>query len=143
MAIVSTLSNHAKKQIMDAEIDFGSHEFRCILMDTAFAFDKDTHATYGDVSANELAAGNGYSLSGEVLSSGELTEDDSNDRGRMTWGNITWTASGGSIGATGAAVVVGFGSSDDTVVGCIDYGSDYTVADGSSFQLQSLAVNLT
>lgn len=143
MAIISTLSNHYKKELMDGNIDFGSDTFRMILMDNTFAFDRDSHATYSDVSADELSSGNGYALSGELLISGELTEDDANDRGRMTWGNATWTASGGDIGPTGAAVIIDFTSADDTVVGCIDYGADYTIATGSSLQLQSLAVNNT
>lgn len=143
MAVISTVSNHCKKQVMDGEVDFGSHEFRCILMNTTFAFDKDTHATYADIQSDELTAGNGYSLSGEVMPSGELVEDDVNDRGRMTWGASEWTASGGSIGATGAACVVDFGATDDIVVGCIDYGADYTVVDGSQFQLNGIAFNLT
>jgi hypothetical protein len=125
---------------MDGNIDFGSDTFRMILMNNTFVFDRDSHATYSDVSADELAAGNGYALSGELLISGELTEDDANDRGKMTWSDASWTASSGDIGPTGSAVMIDFTSADDTVIGCVDYGSDYTIADASSFLIKDIAV---
>lgn len=140
MSITSILSNHYKKQLMDGNIDFSSDTFRMILMNNTFVFDRDSHATYSDVSADELAAGNGYALSGELLISGELTEDDANDRGKMTWSDASWTASSGDIGPTGSAVMIDFTSADDTVIGCVDYGSDYTIADASSFLIKDIAV---
>lgn len=143
MAVVSTLSNHYKYQCMAGNIDHDSDVFRVALMDISFAFNKDTHATFSDVIANEIAASNGYNASGEILLSGELTEDDANDRGNMTWGDKTWTASGGDFEATGAAIIFDDTSSDDTVVGCIDFGTNYTVTDGSSLQIQDPVVRLT
>jgi len=143
MAITSTLSNHFKHEVMDADIDFSSHTFKIILMNTTFAFDKDADATLSDVTADQLSTDNGYTQNDETLSNGSLTEDDSNDRGRMTWDDVTWTASGGSIGPTGAAIIYDDTSSDDTVVGCIDFGADHTITDGSSLVIKSIAVNLS
>jgi len=138
MAVVSTLSNHAKYKIMKGEIDFSTDEFRAILMQDSFAFDKDAHATYLLVSGEEIPTGNGYSARGIELLSGELTEDDTNDNGSMVWShNPTWTASGGSIGPVGAAVIFDETSSDDTVIGCVDFGTDYTATEGLSIQVMS------
>jgi hypothetical protein len=138
MAVVSTLSNHFKAQSMSGEIKVASDEFRMILMQDSFDFDKDTHATYLNVSGEEIPTGNGYTARGIQMLSGEFTEDDVNDRGSMIWSyNPTWTASGGSIGPAGAAILFDETSVDDTVVGCIDFGEDYTATEGQSIQVMS------
>ena len=138
MAVVSTLSNHFKYQAMKGEIDFNSDTFKMILMNDSFTFDKDAHATYANVSGEELSNGNGYTTGGITLLSGELTEDDANDQGKMAWShNPTWTASGGSIGPSGAAVIYDDDATDDTVVGCIDFGTDYTATEGLGIQVMS------
>lgn len=143
MAVVTTLSNHYKFELMSANIDYDSHTFKIILMNNTFAFDKDTHAQYSDVSADELAAGNGYTVGGITLANIVLTEDDVNDRGRAVWDNVQWDASGGDIGPTGAAIIYNDTHANDVVVGCIDFGTDYTISDGSSLQIQNIAVNTT
>jgi hypothetical protein len=143
MAVVSTVSNHFKYQVMAGEIDFSSDEFRTILMQDSFAFDEDTHATYLAVSGEEIPTGGGYTARGIELLSGELTENDTNDKGKMVWGsNPTWTAAGGSIGPAGAAVIFDETSSDDTVVGCIDFGEDHTATEGLTIQIRSGEVTL-
>ena len=143
MAVVSTMSNHFKYMNMKKEIDFSADEFRMILMQDSFTFDKRTHATYLNVSGEEIPTGYGYTARGIALLSGEFTEDDVNDKGSMIWSyNPTWTASGGSIGPAGAAVIFDETSSDDTVVGVIDFDADYTATEGLSIQVMSGEVAL-
>jgi len=144
MAVVCTLSNHFKYQVMAGNIDFDSNVFKAILMKDTFAFDEDSDAVYTDVSGEEIGNGFGYTSRGVTLLSGELTEDDANDKGVMTWGNNpTWIANGGSIGPAGAAIIFDETSSDDTVVGCIDFGEDFTATDGTSIQISGeIAVKL-
>lgn len=141
MAITSTLSNHYKFQLISANIDFDSDVFKMILMNTAFAFDKDSHATYAGVSGSELSGGNGYIVGGTTMTGVSLTEDNANDRARVTWDNVQWDASGGSIGPTGSAILYDDTVADKTVIGCIDFDTDYTISDGSSLQLQNIAIN--
>ncbi|HET56884.1 MAG TPA: hypothetical protein ENN35_00395 [Deltaproteobacteria bacterium] len=143
MAITCTLSNHYKFQLLSGNIDFDADTFKIILMNTTFAFDRDAHATRADVTANQLATGNGYTQDDKTLANAQVSEDDVNDKGKATFDNVTWTASGGDIGPTGAAIIYDDTTADDTVVGCIDFGTDYTVPDGSSFQLQNLEVNVS
>lgn len=146
MAVVCTLSNHWKYQLGKKAVDVSADTFKVILVNTSFAFDKDAHATLADVVASpspELATNFGYTQQNKELSGGSWAESDTNDTGERTFDNVTWTASGGSIGPTGAAIIYDDTTSDDTVVGCIDFGSDYTISDGSSFQLQSIKISLT
>ena len=140
MAVVSTLSNHCKYMKMTKKIDFDNDVFKIILMNTTFAFDKDAHATLADVTASQLATGYGYTQDDKTLVlSSPVSEDDTNDRALAEWDDVTWTATGDDIPATGAAIVYDDTTTDDTVIGCIDFGSDYTTANGSSTQIENIS----
>jgi hypothetical protein len=136
-------SNHAKFQMASGNIDFDADSFKIILMATGFTFNKDTHATYTDVSASELSTGNGYTQNTKTLTGVSVTEDDANDRAEVTWSNAQWTASGGSIGPSPGAIIFDDTSGDDTVIGYIDFGEDKTASDGSTFTINSITVRLT
>jgi len=109
-------------------------------------FDTDAHHGYSDVSANELATGYGYTQNTKTLSEAAVTEDDTNDRCEVTWSNVTWTASGGSIGPTPGAIIF-----DDTVttpqadpiIGYIDFGGEQTQADGGVATISGIKFRIT
>lgn len=61
------------------------------------------HSVWGDVSANEIGAGNGYTAGGATLAS--LTVTGITGGYRFSSGNAAWTASGGNIPATRRAVM--------------------------------------
>jgi hypothetical protein len=127
-------------------IDFSGDSFKIILMKSGFVFDPDTHHGYADVSANELATGYGYTQNTKVLTGVTVTEDDTNNRCSITWSNVTWTASAGSIGPTPGAIIF-----DDTVttptadpiIGYIDFGGEQTEADGGVATLSSIEFRLS
>jgi hypothetical protein len=129
--MASTVSNKLKFTM--ATKMFATDSFKVILMASGFVFNADTHHGYADVSASELATGYGYTRNTKTLGAATVTEDDTNDRCSVTWANITWTASGGSIGPTPGAIIF-----DDTittptadpVIGYIDFGGEQTQADG-------------
>jgi hypothetical protein len=138
MAVVITCSNHFKYQLGKKMIDFSADVFKAILMNTTFTFNKDNHATLADVTADQLATLNGYTQNSKTLANVAYSEDDSDDAGKAVWDNVTWTAAGGNIGPTGAAIIYDDSTSDDTIVACIDFGTDYTIPDTANFQLQQL-----
>jgi hypothetical protein len=145
MAITVTLSNHWKYQLGKKLVDISGDDFKIILMDDSFAFDKDAHATLADVIASpshELATANGYTQQDKALSGGTWAENDTDDKGIRTFDNVSWTASTGSIGPTGSAVIYDDTTADKTVVGCIDYGTDYTIPDGASFQITAPVISI-
>lgn len=90
---------------------------------------------------DQIPSGFGYTQNDKTLTGVSLIEDDDNDKGKATWDNPTWTADGDDVGPFGSAIIIDDTTADDTIVGCIDYGTDYTIPDGSSFQLQELEVN--
>lgn len=143
MAVTLTVSNHAKYQIGKKLIDLSADTLKIILMNNTFAFDKDAHATLADVTASQLSTANGYTQNDKALSTLSWTEDDTNDIGAFTCDDVSWTASGGSIGPTGAAIIYDDTTSDDTVIGCIDFGTDYTIGDGNSFQITNITMQVS
>lgn len=140
MAIVSILSNHYKYQKAKKQIDLSADTIIAILMVSAFVFDKDAHATLADVTASQLATGNGYTQDNKALVNQVLTEDDGNNQAIMVADDVTWTAAGGSIGPFGAVCFIDTTTADDTLIGCSDLGEDITVADLSSYQLQNISI---
>ena len=145
MAVVTTLSNHFRYMLATKKIDFTNStgdEFKIILMNPEFVFDKDSHATLAGVTASQLATNYGYTQNTKEVTVSSVTEDDTNDVARVVFSDVTWTASGGSIGASGAAIIYDDTTSDDTVVCCIDFGADGTAQDGFNFQITDIVVDI-
>lgn len=86
----------------------------------------------------EISAGNGYTAGGAdvqnaaSVSSGQIT---------VTGTDITWTASGGSIGPFRYAIAYNDTATNDPLIGYWDYGSSITINDTESFVFD-LATNL-
>lgn len=142
MAIVTTVPNHFKYLLATKAVDLANDVFKIILMDSAFAFDKDTHALLADVTANQLATGYGYTQDSKTLSGVTVSENDTSDKATSVWSDVTWTASGGAIGPMGAAVIYDDTVTGDPVVMCIDFGADYTTSDGFSLQIQAPEIDI-
>jgi hypothetical protein len=143
----STVSNKCKFLLAKKVVDFSADSFKAILMASGFVFNQDTHTAYADVSASELATGYGYTRNTKTLSaSPTITEDTTNDRCSVVWANVTWTASGGSIGPTPGMIIF-----DDTVttptadpiIGYIDFGGEQTQADGGVATISNVEFRLT
>jgi hypothetical protein len=125
-------SNKIKYLLATAAINFSTHTFRMILMQSGFAFNKDTHHYYADVSGSELGNGNGYATLGAVLAGVTVTEDDTDDRAEIVWSNRSWTATGGPIGPASGAIIYDDSVANDPIVGYIDFLGDYTQPDGGT-----------
>uniref|UniRef100_A0A6M3JA48 Uncharacterized protein n=1 Tax=viral metagenome TaxID=1070528 RepID=A0A6M3JA48_9ZZZZ len=134
MAVVATVSNHFKYQLMAKAVSILSDTFKLVFMNSSFAFDKDTHATYADISANEISAGSGYTTGGMTITLSSLTEDDTNDKATALWTQYVFTATG-AVGPVGAAVVIDTTVTEKTVVMCIDFGTDYTLSNGDQLKI--------
>ncbi len=91
---------------------------------------------------DELATANGYTKDTKVLTGIVVTEDDANDRMELTCDNVQWVASGGSIGPSPGAIIEDETSSDDTIVGYINFGSDQTATIGTTFTISNIRIRL-
>lgn len=140
--MANAASNKLKYLLATKVIDFANDTFIIILMASGFTFNKDTHEKYADVSASELATNYGYTQKTKALAGVTVTEDDIDDCCYVTWTNPTWTASGGDIGPAAGAIIIDVTVANDPIVGYIDFGSDYTQADGGTASLSGVGVKI-
>ena len=122
--------------------------FKMILMAPGFVFDKDTHNSYADVIAYEVASGNGYTTGGATLTGVNCTVDNTSDLARTTWSNVTWTASAGSISASGAIIYDDSTDSatddyTDAVISYKDASGTITATDGTPIIFSSIIETLS
>lgn len=119
-----------------------------------------TSATAPDADTNtlsqltEIANGNGYTTGGYQLTPNStdfdtLTEDDTANSGIVQIKDIVWTASGGSVPASGSGARYAVLIDDNVTVGSRevyawwDLTSDRTVSTGQTITLQNLELNVT
>jgi len=116
-------------RIGDATIDLDGHTFKAMITNTPPNRADDMKA---DIT--EISAGNGYSAGGVTLGSVTWSQIAGSPQG--TWlfdcANFVWTASGGSIGPGRYVVVYDDTSSNDDLLGYLDYGSSFTITDGNT-----------
>lgn len=102
----------------------------------------------------EIAAGNGYTAGGSELDLNAtdfdmLTENDSDDRGELQIKDVVWTASGGSIPASGSGARYAVLTDDNAtqgdreVLAWWDLTSDRSVSSGQTLTLQNCELRLT
>lgn len=96
----------------------------------------------------EIAAGNGYSAGGEAVARDattgfdNLTEDDPNDQAYLQLQNVEWTASGGSIPASGDGIRYPVLVDDAANVICFwDLGTYDSVSTGQKFTIQDAEIS--
>jgi hypothetical protein len=102
----------------------------------------------------QIATGNGYTDGGFQLARNATdfdvyTEDDTNDLALVQMKDITWTASGGSIPASGSGARYAVVTDDNVTVASrtveqyFDLTSDRTVSSGQTLTLQNCEIRLT
>jgi len=136
-------SNKVKYLLATGAINFASDAFKIILMATGFTFDKDTHHKYSEVLASELATAYGYTRGTKALSGVAVTEDDTIDKCTIKWSSVSWTAAAGAIGPSPGAIIFDDTEVNDAIIGYIDFGGEYTQADGGVLTLSGIEVGIS
>lgn len=131
MAISITVYPSFKTKMGQKAIALNADSFKVMLLANAAAYDS-AHDEYADLSANEIANGNGYTTGGVALTNVTWT----NNAGTLTFDadDPSWTISGSAVSAYKAAIY------DDTASGkpllaFIDFGGINTASPGALFKL--------
>lgn len=116
--------------------DGDGHQLMAILSNTApnYAWDD-----YSDVT--EIASGHGYTTGGEKIKTSSLSQT-SGTMILVIGANITWTASGGSMGPFRYVYVYDDTAAGNWLVGVWDFGSSITLTSGQPFILNINAQSL-
>ena len=127
MATYNKFQNFVE-DLIEGVHDFDANTFKVYLSNTAP--NAATHAVKADLA--EIAAGNGYTAGGTATT---ITTSETTGTGKVAGTDITWTASGGTIGAFRYTVFYNDTptSPADPLISWWDYGSSITLADGESF----------
>jgi len=138
--MATQLTNHYLYQVMTGNIDWANDTFNCLLMDTSFSFDRDTHATLADVVANEITSAGGYAR--DELTVDGVIENDTDNTCDVSVSDLAWTPSGADYDSTVGVIIFDDTSADDTVVGFIDFGVTETPEDLITFPVTGIDIRL-
>ncbi len=114
--------------------NLGSDTLKVMLTNTAPAA---TNAVKTDIT--EIAAGNGYSAGGGAATL--VSSAQASGTYTLKLNNVTFTASGGSIGPFRYCVLYNSTPAAGNLIGWYDYGTNLTITAGNAFQVQFDAVN--
>ena len=138
----ATIANNFRVLLAQGAVDFDAHTFKAIAMKEGFIFNPATHDLYADVHASEVTTGYGYTVGGVTLTGVAIAQNDTDARADITWNNITWTASGGDVGPIAGVIIYDDSTTGDAILGYIDFGGAYTVADGGTATVANVKVRI-
>ena len=127
--MASFLYNSLQADVFAGSIIPGTHTFRMMLVTSAYTPNKD-HNRRDDVTANEVANGNGYTTKGEIVTV-TVTTDNANDRTSIafsepSWATATFSAAYGIVYRDRAGA-----STADELVALLDFGGTVTATGGT------------
>lgn len=128
-----------KYMLATKQIDFSTDTFKARLMTTGYTFDRSTHTGWSDVSASELANGNGYTTGGVTLSGVTVTTNTTLHKVTIAWSNPSWTASGGTIGPSAGMMVIDDTPTGDPIFLYVPFSPEQSQEDGGAFTITNVS----
>lgn len=131
MAVTINFYNKFIEYFGDNTIDLDGDTFKCELHNS-LTFTA-THTQRSNVSASALATGNGYTNPGQNLTSVTWVESS----GVVTFdsADVSWTASGGTIGPATDAVIYSDTATNDELCWDVDFGESKSAGNGTDFKV--------
>lgn len=148
--MASFVTNYAKQEFAQADLDIGADTFKVMLLRDSTGADKDLNfvqsfITAGCLECNATNYTGGWGGAGRKTITLAAAEDDTNDRANITAsGSITWTALGGAANNTITGALLIKEITDDTASPVVAYfdlvdtptnGGDFTLTWGSNLVL--------
>lgn len=140
MPITSALYGNVFNKAFNKEIDLDTDTVKVALLSNAYTPDQDAHDYWNDVSANELANGNGYTTGGATLASKVVSYTGGTNVFAFGAANVQWTSA--TFTARYATVYVDTTvSSTSPLIMYVNFGADQSVSSGT-FTLEWNAAGL-
>lgn len=130
--------NKFRQAVLEKKHNFSTDVFKVALVDTLPVVATDD--TWSDVSANEVAAGNGYVAGGQALDN--ITSAETGGVATIDGDNEVITASGGSIGPFQYVVLYNDTATNKDLVCLWDLGSSQSISSGQSLNLNFAALGI-
>lgn len=129
MAITPTWYGLGLLDILEAPRDLEAVTLKLALIKEGYSPNRDTHDFFDDVSAEEVANGNGYTSGGATLSGVATSYDSASDQVRLDFNDVEWTFTASKSWKYGVVYIDTAGaSSTDPVVGLLSWDSTQTVS---------------
>ena len=127
--MASGLYNRWKYNVMKKLVDMSADTVKVMLLANTYTFSA-AHNVITDVNSNELPSSGGYTIGGVAIGSPTLTQLDSPDNcGVFDGADVSWVAA--TFTSRYAILALTSGSANNSLVGCIDFGSDKSVSTGT------------
>ena len=128
MAVTAKLYGNFLLKALNKEVDFDTDVIKLALY-TALTIDQDGDIYKADLTATEVANGNGYTTGGATLANKSITYDSGTNVIKLDADDVTWAAA--TITARYAVMYVATGVDGTSVlIGYIDFGQDMSSSNG-------------
>lgn len=133
--MASEVVNDVKRKAIQSLVD-GATALTIMLLDDNHITNIDNQVTIDDVNTNEVT-GTGYTAGGQAIANPVAVVDNTNNRGELSFDDITWDASGGTLAAAYAVLYDDTGTASSSTIWAIyDFGGLQT-ADDDIFRVSS------
>ena len=131
MAVSAKWYTNGPKHCVNGDVTWPTADIRVALCTSSYSPNQDTHDVFGDVSANELSAGNGYTAFGVALTSQTVAVDTGTNETRLqgdattAWTSATFSARYAIVYAYNATAGLRY------LLGYVDFGVDESPVAGT------------
>ncbi len=134
------LTDRYLQELQLGDVHLDTDTLKACLMGNDFTFNPATHSVWSDVSADEIATGNGYNQNTKTLtvSTGPTDADPS----VVTIATVSWTATG-NIGPSNGMIIYDDTHTSDIIVGYIDFSTAQTATSGGTFEVNTITLQAT
>ena len=126
MAVTHKLYGPIVTNIYNGTVDLGAHTFKVALMSSAHTLNQD-HENWADVSANEISSTGDYTAGGITLAIASSQMTYATRVTSVICSSETVFSTSGTISANYAVV---YGSTNNKLVSCVDFGGAEASVDG-------------
>lgn len=138
MAITVNWYGLGLQDLVDTPRDLEGVTCKLALATDSYTPNRDTHDFWDDVSANELANGNGYTTGGVTLTNVAWSYDSASDQVRLDFDDVAWTFTASKTWRYGILYVDTAGaSSTDPVIILLTWDSNQSVSTAYTLVIDS------